>query len=116
MSETIYEKLDRIEAHAELEPLPTSSLAYLQSVYRDTALPIGTRMRAAGMALPFEHPKLSVVAALKPNDGLAERLERAIARSLQNGSFAPRVIEGVAVEVPQGEPVRVPEPGIKRRV
>jgi len=95
------------------EPEPETSLAYLQSVYRNAALPISTRMQAAGMALPFEHPKLAVLATLRPTEGLGERLERAIARSLQSGSLHPRTIDGVAVEVPQGELLRVLPPTSK---
>jgi hypothetical protein len=98
------------------EPEPASSLDYLQSVYRDAGLPIGTRMRAAGMALPFEHPKLAVLATLRPSEGLGDRLERAIARSLQSGIT---VIDAVATEVPHNPPVRLPveptkKPGLKR--
>jgi hypothetical protein len=59
------------------------------------------------MALPFEHPKLSVVAALKPNERLAERLEAAIARSAQ-----AHVIDATAVVVsnPEGVAVAVTSP------
>jgi len=69
------------------EPLPiknsngSTSFDLLQAVYRDETLPLYTRMRAAAMALPFEHPKLAVT-ALVPDDGrFAEQLERAIERS-----------------------------------
>ena len=90
-----------------VEPEPDTSLAYLQTVYRNPDIPLPVRMRAAGMALPFESPKLAVIATLCPTHGIGERLERAIARSLQAGT----VIEGRATEVapnPEGEPVRLP--------
>ena len=51
-------------------------------------------MRAAGIALPFEHPELAVLATLRPTEGLAERLEAAIARIAQT-----RVIDAVAIQV-----------------
>ena len=35
------------------------------------------------MPLPFEHPKLAVLATLRPTEGLAERLEAAIPRIVQ---------------------------------
>jgi hypothetical protein len=72
--------------------------------------------------LPFEVPKLAVIATLRPTDGIGERLERAIARSLQAGT----VIDGEATEVrpqanPEGPPVRLPVTppkgsGFKRRI
>jgi hypothetical protein len=41
-------------------PLQATSLQFLQSIYRDPAQPLGVRMRAAALAIAYEHPKLSV--------------------------------------------------------
>jgi hypothetical protein len=55
-------------------------------------------MRAAIAALPFEHPKLSVVASLGPNHGFAARLEaaRKITEALLRG---PIVIDAEPIPV-----------------
>jgi hypothetical protein len=91
----------------EAAPEPAaSSLALLQAVYRDQALPLSTRMRAAAIAIPFEHPKLAVTAVIS-DDSFAERLDRAIERSGLGAPEpkAPKVIEAQPVAAPAG-----PEP------
>jgi hypothetical protein len=63
------------------EPLDLDALRYLQAVYRGEIEAEGARMRAAIAALPFETPKLSVVASVNDPEAFALRLERAIQRS-----------------------------------
>lgn len=63
------------------ELIATSSLDFLRSVYADPNQPMHRRLRAAVAALPFEYPKLAVVASLKEGGNFATRLEAAIARS-----------------------------------
>jgi hypothetical protein len=46
----------------------------LRSVYSNSALPIGMRMRAAIEALPFEKPKLAVTAMVSGQEGIARCL------------------------------------------
>ena len=73
--------LDQIEAQQaiELEPNATS-LTLLQKVYRNSTIPLVTRMRAATACLPHEHPKLAVITTLNAGD-FADQLDRAIERS-----------------------------------
>jgi len=87
-----------------LDEEPSSSLDFLQKVYRNTTMPLHTRMRAAIAALPFEAPKLAVTAVL-PDDGrFAEQLEKALARS---GQILELRANGSQFEIPRAEPVAV---------
>jgi len=71
----------RAEVMEPEEPgVVTSSLDLLQQVYRNPAVPLSVRMRAAIEALPFEHPKLSATAHIVGDDW-ALRLDKAIERS-----------------------------------
>jgi len=70
-------------------PADMTSLDFLKAVYRNAALPLSTRMRAAIAALPFEHPKLAVTAQIDVDGDFAERLEQAILRS----EMAMKIIE-----------------------
>jgi hypothetical protein len=59
-----------IEPEGLLEMAPNATpLDFLCAVYRDSAQPMPRRMRAAEAALPFVHPKLSVVANVDRNFG-----------------------------------------------
>jgi hypothetical protein len=55
------------------------SLDLLQAVYRSNALPLHTRMRAAGMAIAYECPKL-IATAIVNEGSFAELLDRRIAK------------------------------------
>jgi hypothetical protein len=97
-SEKTREVLDRFLA--ELEPPVIeggNGLEFLQAVYRDTRVPLSTRMKAAVEALPFETPKLSAMAvASMTGDDFAARLERCLARSAR-----AKLIEGKALPQPE---------------
>jgi hypothetical protein len=77
------------------------ALRYLQMVYRGQIQAEGPRMRAAMACLPFEVPKLSVVASIHDPAGFADRLERAIERS----GVRPLMLEARVIEAkPDPEP------------
>ena len=54
-----------------------TSLQLLQAVYSNPDVLLAVRMRAAIAALPFEHPKLAVIANLNTRD-IGDRLEAQI--------------------------------------
>jgi hypothetical protein len=56
------------------------ALDYLQAVYRGLIIAENQRMKAAIASLPFERPKLAVVANVNALD-FASELEKAIVRS-----------------------------------
>jgi hypothetical protein len=93
-----------------IEP-QSDALALLQQVYRHPGLPLFVRMRAATAALPFERPKLAVIANLGP--GIAASMEAKLRERRL------RVIEAKSMEV---SPVTLPAPpskdakGFRRRI
>src|SRR6516165_2267173 len=68
------------EPEVEIGPGRTS-LDLLQAIYRSPDQPLHTRMRAAALCLPYEHPRLAVTAVLDGTEDLGARLHRAIQRS-----------------------------------
>jgi hypothetical protein len=83
-----------------------TSLDFLRAVYMNAELPLSVRMRAAGMAIPYEYPKLSVVASVNDPTAFAERLERAIQRS----GVRPLMIEHALQPKPAPQPSSVTGP------
>src|SRR5262245_61664806 len=73
-----------------------NSLDLLRAVYRNPALPLPVRMRAAGLALPHEVPRLAVTAVVNDQD-FASLLERAIQRTEQ---METKMIEAKPVPPP----------------
>jgi sulfite reductase beta subunit-like hemoprotein len=95
--------------------LKLDALRYLQMVYRGQIEAEGPRMRAAMACLPFETPKLSVVASINDPAAFAERLERAIQRS----GIRPLMIEQRVIEhqsKPQPGDVTGPMTGTDRKM
>ena len=69
-----------LEDEEEIEIPPNGiSLDLLQAVYRSNRLPLHTRMRAAGMAIPYECPRLMATAIINENS-FAELLEKRLKR------------------------------------
>jgi len=67
----------------EIEIPPNGiSLDLLRAVYRNKSLPLPTRMRAAGMAIPFECAKLMATAIINENS-FAELLDKRLERMKQ---------------------------------
>jgi hypothetical protein len=97
----------------------TSSLAFLQAVYRSPDQPLSVRMKAAGLAIPYEFPKLAVTAVVQQNGDFAERLDRARARSAAVMAsrpmieHAPQTVERPTVG-PEPTPMSAPFQRLRR--
>jgi hypothetical protein len=95
MPKTIDATLQRIEeAHrlaeaVEVRPKGTA-LDFLRAVYRNADVPLPARMKAASIAIEYEHPRLAVTAMVDGKD-FAAALDRAIERS--GKARAPKLIE-----------------------
>jgi hypothetical protein len=90
--------LDQIEAQQKEDVIELAegegSLHFLQKVYRNSKLPLGTRLRAGIEAAQYENPKLQAVALRTVEGDFAIRLDRAI-----EASNRAKLIEGRAIEV-----------------
>jgi hypothetical protein len=82
MVPVLNEVLDRIEA-AQAIGEAEDAYELLRSVYSNSALPIGMRMRAAIEALLFEKPKLAVTATISGQEGIAALLEARLKRNAE---------------------------------
>ena len=87
MRPSIFELLDRIESEAPTRSGPVvvpthgTSLDLLQGIYRDPEQPQTTRLRAAALAIPYEHVKHSVVANVHSFAAQMEEIARQRGRS-----------------------------------
>jgi len=79
-------------------PPDIDAYGYLQGIYQGRWSYEPERARAARDCLPFERPKLAVIA--KVGESFAERLEEAIARRL---AARPQVTNGMKVIEPTKE-------------
>ena len=66
----------RLPASTTSEAAGLSPLAYLLSVMNDAAEPVETRMRAAGLALPYCHAKPAPIGAKAAREAEAMDAER----------------------------------------
>jgi hypothetical protein len=78
------------------------ALGLLRAIYRAPGVPLPVRMRAAIAALPFERPKLAVIASVSTED-LVERMQRAL-------QATGKVIEGRATRLLETKPAQVVSP------
>jgi len=81
-------------------PADGISIDLLRAVYRNSSLPLTTRMRAAIAALPFETPKLAVTATVSENDfaTLLDRRLKRIEEMKANAIEATPVIDGEKID------------------
>jgi hypothetical protein len=92
VTESIYDVVEEVQVIGREAPLRAIEL--LQATYRNSDLPL--RMRAAIVALPFESPKLAVVANLGGN--LGDRLEEELKQRMAYAET--RLIEGLTSSSP----------------
>ena len=80
----------------EPQRLKLDALRYLQMIYRDPQLSTAVRMRAAGLAIPYEVPKLAVTAVVSEQD-FATALDRRLKRIEEMKLLEKKTINGNAV-------------------
>jgi len=106
------EVLDRIETAQALQlEANATSLDLLQAVYRNPALSLHVRMRAAAIALPHEHPKLSAQAQWHVDGSFAERLDKLLEKATVRSDRAR--LNGDGSKVIEHEPQSKPS-GVRR--
>jgi len=90
-----------LEDPVEVGP-DAKTLEVLQAIYRSPRMPLGTRMRAAAIALPFESPRLAVTGFVSGND-FASLLEARMLR-MRKLEAAKAIAQPEATEVKPVKP------------
>jgi hypothetical protein len=85
-----------------------TALGLLQAIYKDPNLPLPVRHRAARDALPYEAPRLSVVANV--SEGLGDRLDALLKRRIAYTEQAMKQIEAKVEDKPK------PTEFVRRRI
>jgi hypothetical protein len=67
---------DTVEVSPDATPLD-----FLRRVYLDSRQPLSARIKCAGLAAPFVHPKLAVTAVIQEGGSIADKIEAARKRS-----------------------------------
>ena len=90
-------EVEVIKPPKPVPPPDVDAYSYLQGIYRGRWQYEPEKARAARDCLPFERPKLAVIA--KVGESFAERLEQAIERRMAK----PQVTNGMKVIEPEKE-------------
>ena len=104
---TIDDEEERRVDPLDLQPNATS-LDLIRAVYRDPSKDLYIRLRAAGMAICYEHPRIQVVAQVT-GEGLAELLDARLKRLAEAKQIEPQ---------PQPQPqlqLRLQQPQLSER-
>jgi hypothetical protein len=112
----------RPEAEEEITlPEGATSLHFMQAIYRDPGQPITRRMRAAQIAIAYEHPKLAVTVNTDVT-GFASQMEEVMRRSGKStvidakANYDTSAPLPIPRRLPQAEAVVTdPSGGFKRR-
>ena len=91
---TIGNEVARIRDDPTIELGPDGmSLDLLRAVYRNSSIPLSTRIRCAVAALPHEFPRLQVTAQIQDND-LATLLDQRLKRIAELEKDNSKTIDG----------------------
>jgi hypothetical protein len=74
--------------------------AFLVSVYRNESLPLDPRIKAAGLAMPYERPRLASTSVTVRH--ISDMTEEEIAAAIADAEATADALEGIRSVVPTG--------------
>jgi hypothetical protein len=111
---TVLNRLEYEQKVAERIETEGDALDFLKGVYQNPELDLHARMKAAGIAIEYERPRLAMTALVNGED-FAKRLDRAVARSTTAKVISPPKVRSIAEEIDAIEPiVTVPDKRYRR--